>query len=368
MDINLYKIAGASEVATPALLYYRDYIIQNTQLAISLAGGPERLWPHVKTHKMAAMIRLQQAMGIARFKCATIAEAEMLARCEAEHILVAYPLVGPSVGRFLSLRARYPRSRFYAIGDDFGQLEALSAAAFKEGSRADTLLDINMGMDRTGVPLEGASALYRKAAALSGLRMQGLHGYDGHRNHPDLAKRREIARDATAAVHALRDELNGQGLPCPLLVMGGTPSFPIHAESRDVYLSPGTIFVSDVHYGVDLRDLPTTPGAAILTRVVSHPAPGLFTLDLGTKGISQDMEGRGLLLGVPGAKALGQSEEHWAYRMPEGEAPPPIGETLYVLPMHVCPTTALYPFAHVVEAGRIVNRWEVTARNRRLEV
>ncbi len=366
MDNPGYAVHGADRLETPALLYYKDIILRNTERAIQVAGSSRRLWPHVKSHKMEKMIRLQMELGIERFKCATIAEMEMVARCGAPHILLAYPLIGPNMARFLALRTAYPRSVFYAIGDDEAQLTALSTLSLQHGQPVSVLLDLNMGMDRTGVPLQNAHALYRRLCALPGLSMEGLHAYDGHSNQPDPKIRREAARPAIEAVHALRLSLLEEGLPCPLVVGGGTPSFPIHADYEGTYLSPGTVFLADYRYASDLTDLALQPAVLILTRVVSHPAPGLFTIDLGSKGISQDSPGRGVLLGVPGAVALFQSEEHWVYEMANGENPPPIGAALYVVPMHVCPTNALYAFAHVIQEGSVVDRWEITARDRKL--
>ncbi len=361
-----YTVHRADQLETPALLYYKDIILRNTERAIRVAGNPRRLWPHVKSHKMGKMIRLQMNLGIERFKCATIAEMEMVAQCGAAHILMAYPLIGPNMARFLALRAEYPKSAFYAIGDDEAQLTALSTLAQKHGQPVRMLLDLNMGMNRTGVPLRDAHALYRKLCALPGLSMEGLHAYDGHSNQADPAVRREAARPAIEAVHALRRALREEGMPCAIVVGGGTPSFPIHADYDESFLSPGTVFLADYRYASDLTDLALEPGVLLLTRVVSHPAPGLFTIDLGSKGISQDSPGRGVLLGVPGASALFQSEEHWVYEMTNGQNPPPIGTALYVVPMHVCPTNALYPYAHIIEDGQVVDRWEITARDRKL--
>lgn len=368
MDASLYKIRDTSQIDTPALLYYKDYILQNTKNTINLAGGAERLWPHVKSHKMREMILMQLSMGINRFKCATIAELQMVAACGAKHILMAYPLVGPYIARFLRVAGQYPHCQFYAIGDDITQLANLSAASLAVGQKTKTLLDINMGMNRTGVSLQDANALYTRAAALPGLEMVGMHCYDGHCNDPDPEIRKQRALSSIERVHAIRAELESYGQACQYLVMGGTPSFPIHAAYPNVFLSPGTIFLGDYRYASDLTDLSMIPAAVLMTRVVSHPAEGLFTLDLGTKAISTDMAGRGHLLGVEGAEALFQSEEHWVYRMPERKAPPAIGDVLYVIPMHICPTTALYASVYVAEDHQVVDCWDVTARNRSIGV
>ncbi|MDL2317507.1 D-TA family PLP-dependent enzyme [Eubacteriales bacterium OttesenSCG-928-A19] len=365
IDSSLYALESMETLETPALVFYRDYIETNTQRAIERAGGPQRLWPHVKSHKMRDMILMQQRMGITRFKCATIAEAQMVADCGGEHILLAYPLVGPNLDRYLRLCKAYPASTFYAIGDDPQQLRLLSEASQAMGLSTRTLLDINMGMCRTGVPLDDVFALYVQCAKLPGLRMMGLHCYDGHIHHEELTQRAKLAQSSLEQAHAIRAALRDQGTACELLIMGGTPTFPVHAAHADVFLSPGTVFLGDGKSIRNVAELSLTPAAGVWTRVISHPGEDLFTLDLGVKGISTDqMDGRGILVGLEGAVPQFQSEEHWVYRMPDGKTPPAIGACFFVIPMHICPATALYPYAHVASGGRIVGRWSVTARDR----
>jgi len=356
-----YHFCEENSVESPSLVYYLDWIEENTDRTIAMAGGAERLWPHVKTHKMAAMVRMQIARGINRFKCATIAEAEMCARKMAAHVLVSYPLIGPAVVHFLRLRKRYAKTCFWAMGDDLGQLENLGKNVCENS--LDTLIDVNLGMNRTGVPVDALGEFYLAADKIEGLRLMGLHCYDGHLDISDIDKRRVEVSSELKKLWTVKAFLEKHGKEIPVLVMGGTPTFSLHRETPGVYLSPGTIFVNDFGYVAKFRDLPFQAGAAILTRVISHPAPGLFTLDAGYKAISADKTECGIIADLPGAKPVTHSEEHWVWSA-EGEAVPAIGTVLYVIPGHVCPTTALYPGAHVVSNGRLVNYWEVTSRNR----
>ena len=102
-----FLVQDADQIDSPALLIYPDRIRHNIEQMVRMAGDPRRLRPHVKTHKMAEIIRMQQEAGIDKFKCATLAEAELLARCEAKEVLVAYPLTGP--GPYRRGRAPLPR-------------------------------------------------------------------------------------------------------------------------------------------------------------------------------------------------------------------------------------------------------------------
>lgn len=369
LEPSRYEVVGLEELPSPSLIYFLDIIAENTRKAIEMAGSAARLWPHVKSHKMREMVILQREMGIERFKCATLVEAEMVASCGDAHVLLAYPLVGPNIAGYLALCAAYPACSFYAIGDDAGALGALSAAAVQAGLSVRVLVDLNLGMNRTGIAPQAAEALCRHVHALPGLELAGLHAYDGDRHESVLAERELAARPGREAVKRLRQALLASGLPCPCVVMGGTPTFPIHAAEEDVFLSPGTVFTSDWGYCQSYPDLSFRPGAALLARVVSRPSADLFTLDVGTKAIACEMAGaRGIILGLEDAAPVSHNEEHWVFRAPETRSVPNIGDLLLIFPTHICPTNALHEQAYVVAGGQVVDTWPVAARGRQLRL
>lgn len=152
MDAAMYRVSHSDELITPVLLYYKDYIIQNIQKAVAIAGDPQRLWPHVKTHKTRELISLLIEHGVTRFKCATIAEAEVVASCGPTDIILAYPLVGPNVARFLALQQNFPNVRFWSIGDDLEQMRRVSDAAQAAGTTIRFMADVNVGQNRTAWP------------------------------------------------------------------------------------------------------------------------------------------------------------------------------------------------------------------------
>lgn len=366
---NIYSFKESAQTITPALIYYKDVILENTRKAIAMAGGAGRLWPHVKSHKMAQMIRLQMEEGITHFKCATIAEAEMAAGCGAGDVLLSYPLAGPNIKRFINLQNAFPNVHFWAIGDDEKQLTLLGEASVEAGITTRVLIDVNMGMDRTGISISKLEELYVNCCQTDGLSMRGFHCYDGHRTEHDIIDRKAAADKTSEEIRRIRDSLIGKDFCCDTFVMGGTPSFPCHLDFPDAYFSPGTLFINDYGYTMKFPDLSFTPGAAVLTRVISCPKPGHFTLDLGYKGIASDPAGpRGIIAGMNHVKELFQSEEHWAFSMEPGfeDQCPKVGDEFFVVPTHICPTSALYPSVIVVEDGKTVANWEVTARNRKI--
>ena len=113
-----YGLNHPEEIDSPALLIYKDRIAYNIQQMISIAGSPGRLVPHVKTHKMAEIVKMQLAAGIHQFKCATIAEAEMLADAGAKSILLAYQLNHTKAERYLTLVKKYPDIQFFSLVDN----------------------------------------------------------------------------------------------------------------------------------------------------------------------------------------------------------------------------------------------------------
>src|SRR5688572_21275392 len=90
-----YTVNNTDEVDTPALLIYVDHVIHNIQTLLNSIDSADRLRPHVKTHKSTEITQMMLQAGIKKFKCATIAEAEMLARAGAPDVLLAYQPLGP---------------------------------------------------------------------------------------------------------------------------------------------------------------------------------------------------------------------------------------------------------------------------------
>jgi D-serine deaminase-like pyridoxal phosphate-dependent protein len=369
-----YRLADEADVFTPALVFYPELIRRNIGRVVELAGGPARLRPHVKTHKTREIARLQLEAGVVAHKCATIAEAEMLADAGAPDVLIAYPLVGPNLRRLAALARKYPRTRFSALIDHPAAAEALSRAASEAGRPIGFLVDLDVGQHRTGIAVgDSALSLYERAAKLPGLTPEGLHAYDGHNHQEARSDREAAARAALTPVLELRAELERRGLPVPRVVAGGTPTFPVYAAIRDVpglECSPGTYALHDHGYGSKYPDLTgVTPAAVLLTRVVSRPTPNRVTFDAGTKSVASDppMPKRIHLLDVPDYQVVGHNEEHLVVETPAAERFKP-GDVAYALPGHVCPTVALHREALVAEGGRIVGRWTIASRDRVLTV
>jgi len=369
-----YALADVSAVFSPALVFCPELIRRNIARVVEMAGGPHRLRPHAKTHKTREIARLLLDAGVTKHKCATIAEAEMLATAGAPDVLVAYPLVGPNLGRLVNLVRKYPETRFSTLFDHPDATRALSAAVSAAGLTVGAVLDLNVGQNRTGIAVgDTAVSLYELAARLPGLRLEGFQVYDGHNNQPDRADREAGVRAFLGPVLGMRAALEKKGIPVPRLVCGGTPSFPVYAgltEIPGVECSPGTFVLHDAGYGPKYADLAgVTPAAVLITRVVSRPTATRVTLDLGTKAVASDPPAgkRVALLDFPPYEAVGHNEEHLIVETPEADRFKP-GDVVYALPAHICPTVALHKEALVAEGGKVVGRWAIASRDRVLTV
>jgi D-serine deaminase-like pyridoxal phosphate-dependent protein len=281
--------------------------------------------------------------------------------------MLAHQPVGPKVQRLIQLIKTFPQTNFSAIVDDESTVRALSQTATHAGVKINVLLDLDCGMHRSGIaPGAKAAALYRLMASLPGLEAQGLHGYDGQIDDTDVALRTKNCEAAFAPVMALRRELSD--LPVTRIIAGGTPTFPIHARRPEVECSPGTCVLWDAEYATSCPDLEFQPTALVLSRVISKPGSDRLCLDLGHKAIAAEKpHPRVQFLNLPDAKAIMHSEEHLVIET--GRACEfQVGDVIYGIPRHVCPTVALHAEAVVIRNGRAEARWKIAARDRKLSV
>lgn len=366
-----YHFDVEGEIPSPQLVFYIDCIDSNIKSMIDVAGT-SRLWPHIKTHKCAEIVAMMRKLGISRFKCATIAEAEMLASLAVPDILLAYPIVGPNIKRFVTLADRYKDSRFWCIGDDIDQLEALDKEATVAYLNFNLLVDVDCGMGRTGVEIGEVENFCKRLDSFRSLFFSGFHVYDGHRHEPELEERKKYVEILDGKIDCLKEKIEKSMGKKLIVVAGGTPSFVPHALFSDYFLSPGTCILSDAGYRQDVAELDVIPAAAILSRVISSDSKGRFTLDLGYKGIASDpsVDRRGIIVGHENVESVFQNEEHWVFRMKEGfeEDAPVVGDVLFVIPWHVCPSVAMYDHAVIVQEKRFVGTWGITARDRKISI
>lgn len=364
-----YELEEVENVISPSLLVYPERIEKNIQLMVEMAGNNHLLRPHIKTHKTAEIIKMQLDHGITKFKCATIAEAELLAQCGGEDILLAMQPIGANIQRFFDLIRKYPNSKFSTLVDNHKTLNEIAAMASEEKVRIPLWMDLNVGMNRTGItPGKKAVELFKSVENNPFLEAKGLHAYDGHIHDPEILKRKQSCDFAFDKVLKLKSAIEGLGIIVNTIVAGGSPSFPVHAERENIETSPGTTLLWDANYARLFPDMEFLNAAVLLIRVLSKPALNILCLDLGHKMIASEMDFPRLqILGLEDSRQISQSEEHLVVetsRADEFE----VGDAFYGIPMHICPTVAKYESLLTVENGKVNGEWKVAARNQRITI
>jgi D-serine deaminase-like pyridoxal phosphate-dependent protein len=346
---------------------YPEIISSNIERTIDLLDGNADRWrAHIKTAKLSYTLRMLLEHGVRHFKCATT--LELLRACEtgAADVLVAYPMMGANATRVREIAQRFPQVRVSVLAENPGQVRQWS------GTGLGIFLDINPGMNRTGVDATRKSDVVRLIRAIheSKLDFRGLHYYDGQYGHTDEPERTSLAHSGYDRLLDLVTEIERSGFQVPEIVTSGTPTFPCSLtyggfrNARFVHrLSPGTVVYCDA---TSLAQLPSkygyAPAAVVLTRVVSQPAEGIVTCDAGHKSVSADAGvPTCVVMGHPELTPASPSEEHLPLEVKSGTVPS-LGELLYLIPRHVCPTVNNFDCALLVRNGQIDSIEEVSAR------
>ena len=365
-----YELNNPEEIDSPALLVYKKRVASNIQTMINIVGDAERLVPHVKTHKMAEIVKMQTEAGISKFKCATIAEAEMLAKAGAKNILLAYQLNFSKAKRFLSLITNFSKAEFSALVDNMSSAQMLNDLFAEEKLTANVYIDVDAGMHRTGIePNEKLFDLYMQLKKLTNVHLKGLHIYDGHIRDENFELRKQRVEEAFAPLKKVMEKIKSAGFPHPKVIAGGTPTFTVHALHKEEYCSPGTCLLWDYGYDSLLAEQPFEFAAVLITRVISKPARGIITTDLGHKSVAAEnaVSKRIFFLNLEDYEVKSQSEEHLVIEVKDADKIK-VGDILYGIPYHICPTVALYDEAYVIEDGTLVDQWKIEARKKKITI
>ncbi|HEY0656669.1 MAG TPA: D-TA family PLP-dependent enzyme [Chryseosolibacter sp.] len=364
-----YSIENIDTLDSPCLVVYPERIQKNIHTQIASIDDVSRLRPHIKTHKSYEVSKMMLEAGIKKFKCATIAEAEMLASAGVKDILLAYQPVGPKANRLATLVREFPDITWACLVDDLEIAKDLSYVFDEAKLKISVYIDLNVGMNRTGISPADAFGLFDDCKRLGGINIVGLHAYDGHLRDTNFEMRTKMCDEGFEAVRQLRQQIESSIGRKITVVAGGTPTFSIHKNREDVECSPGTYIYWDKGYEDILKEQHYLHAALVVSRVVSIPAENTICVDLGHKAIAAEnpLPNRVHFLNAPELQPIGHSEEHMVFRTVPG-IDYKVGDVLYGVPFHVCPTVALHEIAHTVVDGMVSEKWRNAARRRKLTI
>lgn len=365
-----FEVSNICEIDSPSLFIYEDRVLHNIDTAINMVQSINKLRPHVKTHKSAEIVKIFLSKGIHKFKCATIAEAEMLGMCNAQDVLLSYQPNGEKIKRLFNLVQQYPNTLFNCLVDSIDSATQIANYFSAHQMKINVFIDINNGMNRTGIrPNNKALELYKFCSITNGLEIKGLHVYDGHFRNLDIIDRKKEVDQAFLAVTDFVEKIKKENLPQPVIIVGGSPTFPIHATRTNVECSPGTFVYWDYGYATICKEQNFLPAAVLITRVISIIDENTICVDLGHKSVASenDLQKRIHFLNAEGLKPVSQSEEHLVLEN-TNNIPLKIGDVLYGLPYHICPTVALYDSVHVIKDNLAIDKWKNIARDRMITI
>jgi D-serine deaminase-like pyridoxal phosphate-dependent protein len=358
-----------SDVPTPALLVDIDILDRNiAQMCDSAATLGVSLRPHAKAHKCVEIAQRIMAAGAIGSSCATIGEAEAMALGGVGGILVTAPLISPNALERLR-RLLLRKADIAVVTDHPAATSELSAVAEAAGRTLEVLVDVDVGMGRTGcLEIADAVALARQVAAAPSLNYAGIQAYWGNLQQVSpFAERARLIGIQAARVRAVIAALGSAGLAPTIVSGGGTGSHRLDAATGlFTEIQPGSYLFMDSCYraiSISESDNPFLPSLFVAATVVSANQQGRVTVNAGWKAFATDSGKPVALRGAPsGAEFRFMGDEHGAVDF-SGEDAPMLGSTIEFLTSHCDPTVNLYGAFHVVRGNEVIDVWPVRARH-----
>mmetsp|Transcript_41065 Transcript_41065/g.66052 ORF Transcript_41065/g.66052 Transcript_41065/m.66052 type:complete len:430 (+) Transcript_41065:1428-2717(+) len=390
---NSYKVDSSvlSRTISPSLLVFMSKVRANSQCIIEKVGGPNRWRPHLKTTKLPSVWRELYKQGVKNYKCATCREARVfLESLDAElregwnegegdsaaaaDLLVAYPALGPNLEEVANLAAQNPWCQISILCDHTSAPERVT-----EAKNLGVYVDVNPGMNRTGIPYTEREAILEICAKADD-QFKGIHFYEGHMTELSFEKRREKAFEGYDRLFELLEYLVGNGISISEVVTSGTPSFTcaiqypsfgnnsfmMGGQKITHRVSPGTVVFSDHRSEMQNPGLGLQPAAVVYSRVISHPTPNIVTFDAGSKSLAAEVQPVAFVMGHADVLTpLTPSEEHFPQQHDDLSADDVerlfgIGSGHLLVPSHICPTVNLAEKAVIIDGDENETLYSVT--------
>ena len=356
------------DVDTPALMIDLDAFEANVaQMAKTVQDFGVRLRAHSKTHKCPEIAKRQIAAGAVGICCQKVGEAEAMVAGGVGNVLVTNQIWGER--KLARLAALADTARIGVLADDADNVRDLGHAAREAGVTLDVYVEIDVGAGRCGLEPGGPAAdLAQLVLDEDGLNFAGLQAYHGSAQHIRTANERGAAIGAACdKVRATLSAMDAAGIDVPIVTGAGTGSFRFEATSG-LYqeMQCGSYIFMDADYAqnMDQRGDPFTEfrhSLYVLVTVMSATKPGRAVVDAGHKALGND-QGMPWVADIPGATYQGPSDDHGTLVLDDAARGVMLGEKLRLIPGHCDPTVNLYDWFVVIQGGRVVDLWEITAR------
>ena len=363
--------AGISkwDLDTPALCVDLDKLERNiAKMQRSLAANKLGARPHAKTHKCAAIAKLQMTAGALGICTAKISEAEALMREGLDKVcMTTSNLSASKIRQAMKLRKKSPG---FIQAVDFDQnARDLNAAAKEAGITADVVIDVAVGT-RSGIPPgEDALALAKLVDSLPNLKLRGLLSYDGGAQHViGFQARKERALRNIEENARTREKMQQAGLNTEIFSGGGTGTYSIqHLVPGFTDVQVGSYIFMDMQYlAVGSEDGTAVyndfePSLTVLATILNNRFAGRLTTDAGAKALTLNTPRAGVI-GEPGMDYNAGSDEFGTITFKESSKTYKMGDRLELIVPHCDPVVNLYDYIYATRKDRVEAVWEVTAR------
>lgn len=368
----LIGVKGSREkLATPALVLDLDALEHNIARMAAFARDKSiGLRPHVKTHKSVEIARRQLAAGARGVSAATLGEAAVMVEGGIRGVLITSPVVPPAkIEALMALNRR--ADGLMVTTDSTANLEALQAAAKKAGQKLRVVIDVDVGLKRTGAEsLQSAVALAQKAAGSDTLILSGVQGYAGHLQHiKSFKERRAQSNEALRPLAVLKEQFESWGIAGGIVSGAGTGTYAIDTEAGVLdELQVGSYVVMDVEYDEiepAAGGWPFRPALFVAASVISANHPGHVTIDAGLKCFATDGPLPRVVRGAPAGTTYGfMGDEHGKLSFANPGDRLPLGAVVECFVPHCDPSINLYDVYHCVRGDTLVDLWPIDARGR----
>lgn len=352
-----------SELDTPALLIDLDAFEANIKtMAADIKARGANWRPHSKANKCPAIVQKQLDAGAIGVTCAKLGEAEVMAAAGIKDILIANQIVGPIKVRRLAALAG-PANPIVAV-DNVENVQELDAAARAHGTRPRVVIEVNTGMNRSGVePGECVLSLAKAITAATSLRFAGLMAWEGHvLTIKDEANRAAEIEKACKILTGQADALRAAGFPVEIVSAGGTGTYLTSSGIEGITeIEAGGGIWGDMFY----RDLGAnvTPALSLLTQVTSRPTPTRMIVDAGRKTIDPTLY-QPRLNDVEVAKPGAFSAEHGVFELAAPSEIPKVGDRLTFSIGYSDQCNHLHENFYGIRNGAIECIWPIAARGK----
>lgn len=376
IDTQANRLAALAACAgdTPDLVIDLNALQRNiARIAAVAEARGVRVRPHMKTHKLIQVARMQMDAGATGIQVAKLGEAEVMVEAGILDVLVGYPIVGKA--KVERLIGQAERANITVSLDALEVARPIAEAAQRRGVELGFLIEIDTGLSRVGVaPGEEAVALAEQVAELPATTVAGVLTHEGHAytRAGSEEELRLITRQACESTVATAREMRNRGLAAPVVSVGSSGTFRFATEVEGVTeVRPGTYVFNDrTQIGLGAAT-PADVAAVVVATVVSGHRSGEVVLDAGSKALTSDRifsksppDTFGLVAARSGSigEIVRLSEEHAVAVYPDDAEAPGVGERVAIIPNHICPVVNLFEKVTVTLDGTVVDRWPVAAR------